>query len=284
MLRLGRWELATVVDARFALDGGAMFGIVPRALWEPRLPPDARHRVPLVVRQLVAVDRAARRVVLVDAGLGDRWDAKRADLYAIDRTGLGIDAGLARLGLAREDVTDLVLTHLHFDHAGGLARRGADGRLALSFPRATHHVQKRAWAWAHAPSEKDQASFRREDFALLEHSTLLHLVDGEVELLPDLQILVSEGHTVAQQLPRFRGGGTHAVFCGDLVPTHAHLRPSWGMAYDLQPITTVEEKKMVLAEALEEDGVLVFEHDPAMPACRLREEDGRPAFREAVEL
>jgi len=283
-MRVGRYEIASVVDAYFALDGGAMFGIVPRPLWERKIAPDARNRIRLAARCLVAVDRDARRVVLVDDGVGDKWDAKHTDIYAVDRSGGGLDAGLARLGLSRTDVTDVLLTHLHFDHAGGTTRRGPDGRLELSFPRATHHLQRRQWQLSHAPSERDAGSFLAESFEPLQRSNLLHLVEGEAQLFPDVELIVSEGHTAAQQLPRFHGDGSHLTFCGDVIPTHAHLRPSWVMGYDLFPVTTLEEKKVLLAEALEDDGILFFEHDAGMAACRLREEDGRPVFREAVAL
>jgi glyoxylase-like metal-dependent hydrolase (beta-lactamase superfamily II) len=282
-VRLGRWELASVVDASYAIDGGAMFGIVPRTLWEKRIAPDARNRIPLAARCLVARDADARRVVLVDLGIGDKWDAHRRDLYGVSASG-GLAAGLARLGVARDDVTDVLLTHLHVGHAGGATRRGPDGALELAFPRATYHLQRRAWQWAHSPSEKDAGSFLAEDFELLQHSDQLHLVDGEAELLPDVELIVSEGHAVGMQLPRFRGDGTHLTFCGDVIPTHAHLDPGWVTAYDLFPVTAVEEKKVILAEALEEDGAILLEHDAAMPACRLVERDGVPVFREAVEL
>jgi glyoxylase-like metal-dependent hydrolase (beta-lactamase superfamily II) len=283
-MKVGRWEIAGALDGTFGLDGGAMFGIVPRPLWEKVIAPDARNRIPLAARCLLARDRDARRVVLVDDGLGDRWDAKRVDIYRIDRSGGGIDAALARQGLGRADVTDVVLTHLHFDHAGGTTRQRDDGRLELAFPRATFHLQRRAWQWAHAPSEKDAGSFRAEDFELLQHSNRLHLHEGEVELFPDCQLIVAEGHTVAQQLPRFLGDGTHVTFCGDVIPTHAHLRSSWVMSYDLRPVTTIEEKRVLTAEALEDDGVLFFAHDATMAACRLGEEEGRPVFRAAVDL
>ena len=281
---MGRWEVATIVDGTFALDGGAMFGVVPRPLWERKVPPDARNRIPLAARCLLAVDRDAGRVVLVDAGLGGKWDAKRTDIYAIDRSGGGLAAGLARLGLRPGDVTDVLLTHLHFDHAGGTTARGPGGALALAFPRAVHHVQRRAWQWAHAPSERDAGSFLAEDFECLRRSNQLHLVEGEAELFADVELIVSEGHTVSQQLPRFHGDGTHVTFCGDLLPTHAHLRPSWVMGYDLFPVTSVEEKKVLLAEALEEDGILVFEHDASMAGCRLAERDGEIVFREPAAL
>lgn len=284
VISLGRYRLAALVDATFALDGGALFGIVPRPLWEKLLPPDGRNRVRLAARCLLALDAAAGRRILVDAGIGDKWDQKHIDIYQIDRSHGGLDAGLASLGLSRADITDVILTHLHFDHAGGTTRRGQEGKLELTFPRATYHLQRRNWQWARAPSEKDAGSFLADDFSLLEHTGRLHLLEGEGELYPDLEIVVSEGHTVAQQLPRFHGDGTHLTFCGDVIPTRAHLRGSWVMAYDLFPLTTIEEKKMLLAEVLEDDGILFFAHDPVLTACRLREEDGHPAMREVVAV
>ena len=185
-MRVGRYEVATVEDAGFAVDGGAMFGTVPRTVWERDFPPDDRNRVRLASRCLIAVDRDAGRVVVVGTGIGDRWDPKAAERLALDRSGGGVDAGLARLGVRREDVTDVILTHLHCDHAGGVSRRGAGDALELSFPRARHHVQRRAWQLAHTPSEKETALFRPEDFDLLQHSNLLHLVDGDAALLPEV--------------------------------------------------------------------------------------------------
>lgn len=284
MRRVGRYQIASLLTGTFALDGGAMFGIVPRPLWERKIQPDARHRIRLAARSLLAIDRAAGRVVLVDAGMGERWDAKGRDVFDLRPAEGGLVGALARHGVAPADVTDVVVTHLHFDHVGGLAAPGPAGAPALVFPRATHHVQRHAWHQAHAPGERDRGSFRPEDFAALAHSSLLHLVDGEESPFPDVELIVSGGHTPGQQLPRFHGDGSHLTWCGDVIPTHHHLKPSWVMGYDLDPAACVDEKKVLLAEALEDDGVLCFEHDEAMPACRLREEDGQPVFREAVAL
>jgi len=283
-LKLGRYDLHAVRDGTFALDGGAMFGIVPRPLWEKKITPDARNRIPLAARCLLAVDRDAKRVILVDTGIGDKWAPKFVDIYGIDRREGDLLSGLRRLGFTPEDVTDVVLTHLHFDHAGGTVRRGPGGSASLAFPRAVHYVQRRNWNWAHGPSEKDAGSFIAEDYEALQHSNQLHLVDGSAELFPDVELIVSEGHTVGQQLPRFHDGTTHLTFCGDIVPTAAHLRPSWVMAYDLNPLTTIEEKKVLVAEALEDDGILFFEHDPNVAACRLEERQGETVFRSPVEL
>lgn len=282
MLRLGRWEVAAVQDGTFALDGGSLFGIVPRSLWATQAPPDPQNRVRLAARCLLAVDADGRRRVLVDDGIGTGWEWGAR--YGVDQSGGGLEAGLRAHGLSRADITDVVLTHLHFDHAGGTVRPGPGGRPEIGFPRATIHVQRRAWQWAQAPTEHDWAEFRPECFELLTHSSQLHLVDGEVELFPDLEVIVSEGHTTAQQLPRLRGGGTHLTCCSDLIPTAAHLRIPWGMAFDLRPLTIIEEKKVLLAEALEDDGILLFGHDPEIAACRLQEKDGQPGFRERVAL
>ncbi len=284
MMTLGRYRLAEVQDGTFAVDGGGLFGIAPRALWERQMAPDARHRIRLVARCLLAVDDAARRRILVDAGMGDEWSAKSREDHAIERSGGGVEAGLAAHGLTRADVTDVVLTHLHLFHARGATRRRPDGALELSFPNATHHLQRRHWQWAQAPSDRDAGSFRPEEFELLEHSGRLHLVEGEIELFPGLQLIVSEGHTVAQQLPRFHADDTHLTCCADVIPTRAHLRAAWALACDLLPLTMLDEKKMLLAQALEDDGILFLGHDPDVAACRLREEEGHPAFREAVAL
>ena len=283
MFELGRWRLASIQDGTFALDGGAMFGIVPKPLWERQIAPDDRNRIRLAARCLLAVDGGSGRCVLVDAGMGDKWDAKKREIYGVDKTGGDLDAGLARHGLVRGDVTDVVLSHLHFDHAGGTTRRGTGG-LEVAFRNATFHLQRRNWHWAQTPTEKDQGSYLTEDFEALHHTGRLHLVEGACELLPDLELIVSNGHTPGQQLPRFHGENTHLTFCGDVIPTRAHLRVPWVMAYDLFPLTTIEEKKVLLAEALEDDGILFFEHDPDVSACRLVESEGQPVFRERVDL
>ncbi|HYR56739.1 MAG TPA: MBL fold metallo-hydrolase, partial [Myxococcaceae bacterium] len=266
-------------DGTFALDGGAMFGIVPKPLWQKRHPVDERNRIQLALRCLLIQDGDRR--VLVDSGIGTKWDEKHREMYGIDQSVYSLDRDLARAGCTREEITDVVLTHLHFDHTGGTTRIEG-GERVLSFPRATYHLQRRNWKWAHHPSDKDAGSFRSENFDLLATSGRLHLLEGQVELLPGIELFVSEGHTVGLQLVRVSDGDQTLVFCGDLIPTVSHLRSSWVMAYDLYPLTVIEEKRMILAQAVEEKWTLFFEHDPLVAACTVKEQDGQVVVDQVI--
>jgi glyoxylase-like metal-dependent hydrolase (beta-lactamase superfamily II) len=280
-LRAGKFELHEVRDGTFALDGGAMFGVVPRVLWEKKFAPDEKNRITLGLRCLLVLE--GKRKVLVDCGIGRRWDAKHAEMYRIDQGQLDLDRELARAKVKREEITDVILTHLHFDHVGGLTRE-ENGKVAMSFPNATYHLQRRNWVWAHHASEKDAGSFRAPTYEALERSGRLHLLEGATELCPGVDIFVSEGHTVGLQLVKVSDGDKTVAYCGDLVPTTAHLRASWVMAYDLYPLTTIEEKKMLLAQAAEEGWVLFFEHDPNVAACTVKEDQGEVVVNEVVKV
>jgi len=280
-LQIGSMTLESVVGGVFGLDGGAMFGVVPRPLWARKLPPDEGHRVPLVARCLLI--RQGDRKVLVDAGLGQRWSDREREMFAIQPE-VDLIENLEALGVAPEEITNVIITHLHWDHAGGLVleEEGAPPRLA--FPNATHHVQRRNWKWGHSPTERDLRSYRAEDMAPLEESGQLHFVEGATELLPGVELLPTEGHTVGQQLVKVSDGETTLLFCGDIIPTSAHLPTAWGMAYDLYPLTVIEEKKQILAQALEEGWILFFEHDPKIAACRLSEEGGKVRIAETFDF
>jgi glyoxylase-like metal-dependent hydrolase (beta-lactamase superfamily II) len=281
-LTLGRFVVHEVLGGAFALDGGAMFGIIPKPVWEKELAPDARNRVPIVSRSLL-VETGNKRV-LVDAGPGSRWSEKERALYDLDPT-VEIRSALKRVGTDPEAITDVIVTHLHWDHAGGLTFLDpATGAPRLTFPNAVHHVQRRNWRWAHLPTDRDRKSYRPEDYDLLEQSGRVHFVEGETEILEGIQLLPSDGHTVGQQLVRLQDGGETLLFCGDIIPTSAHIRTTWGMGYDLYPLTVIEEKKQILAQALEEGWILFFEHDPRIAACRVEEKDGRAAAGEEVHF
>jgi len=285
-VQVGRYQVQALIDAYFGLDGGAMFGIVPRPLWEREQPPDARNRIRLACRCLLL--RGDGRTVLIDTGIGDKWGAKERDIYAIEPQGGGLPAALAARSVAAADVTDVIQTHLHFDHAGGLTRReGSDGPATPTYPRATLHVQRRNWAWAHAPTPRDAGSYRADDFASYgERAERLQLVEGAATILPGIEAWPTDGHTPGQQAVRVRGadGQPDLIYCGDLFPTHSHLRVPWNMGYDLQPLTILEEKRALLAEASDAGHHLVLEHDPEIARVRVRFAGGKTEILERGEL
>lgn len=279
-MQFGSFEVETIIDGFFGLDGGAMFGIVPSPLWRRTNPADDRNRIELAARCLLVRDE--NRCILVETGIGDKFDDKRADIFKVRHPAGGLVRQLEERGIAASAVTDVILTHLHFDHCGGTTRRD-DGILALNFPAADYHVQKRQWDWAHAPSGKDQGSFRREDFALLADASL-HLIDGPSEILDGISVHPVDGHTTGMQLVSIRGEEGGLLFCADLAPTSTHLRGPYIMAYDNQPLVTFEEKQEWLPAAAERGDVVVFGHDPTTDGALLRVEDDNVVIEEHVDL
>lgn len=280
-MRIGDYDITPVIHGTFALDGGAMFGIVPKPLWERKIPADERNRIDLSTRSLLIEGNG--RTILIDTGLGDKWQEKYREIYKIDAGSSGLLTSLGERGLSREDITDVILTHLHFDHAGG-ATRLKDGEILPAFPNARYYVQKKHWEWARNPSEKDAGSFRTENFLPLQEHGVLELLDGETELFPHIRLRLADGHTPAQQLPVIHGGTDTLFYCGDLIPTHAHLSIPWVMGYDNHPLTTVEEKREVLDTAIAQNWILVFEHDIQIPAARVHRTEKGPGIREVIRL
>ena len=268
-MTLAGYQIDAVEAGRFALDGGAMFGIVPRALWSRHIEPDDANRIPMTARCLVL--RGHGRTALVDAGMGDKHDAKFASIYGAGPFTL-LDE-MAALGVAPEAITDVFLTHLHFDHVGGAVRRGASGELALTFPNAAHHVQRRHWEWAHE-SPREGASFLAENLRPLAESDRLNLLaDGDPSPLPETEVVVVDGHTRGQQLLRVGEGEGALLFAGDLLPTAAHVPLLWIMAYDVAPLETLAEKEPILQRAAAERWTVVFEHDAETAAGRIEKTD-----------
>lgn len=272
MSHIGPYALHTIETGRFGLDGGAMFGIIPKPLWEKRIPADERNRIPLHMRCLLL--QSADRCILIDNGLGETYTEKFATIYAVDHAFATLHDSLAAVGVAPDDVTDVILTHLHFDHCGGSTRRAADGTLELVFPNATHHVQRAHWDWAQAPNVREKGSFLEENLSPLAASGQLHLVDGAEALFPGITVHPVHGHTEAQQTVKISDGGENTlVFVADLLPTTAHLAPAWNMAYDVRPLTTIDEKMDFLNEAVDNGWHLFFEHDPEVAVASLRRTD-----------
>ena len=265
-MKIGPYELHAIDTGSFGLDGGAMFGVVPRTLWEKTNPPDEKNRIAMASRALLL--RGNGRTILIDAGNGGKLDAKLASIYKIDNSRADLLRSLSARGIGREDVTDVILTHLHFDHAGGATIR-RDGELVPTFPKARHYVQHAHWEAAQKPTERDRASFIPDDFLPLAAHGLLDFTEGEGEVLPGIRMRVIHGHTTALQCPLISDGRTTLLFCADLVPTASHVALPWIMAYDLRPLVTLEEKRAILTRAADEEWVMYFEHDPALVAARL---------------
>ena len=264
-MTLAEYQIDLVHAGTLGLDGGAMFGIVPQPLWERHIQPDEANRIPLAMRCLLL--RGHGRTILVDTGLGDKTDAKFDRIYAVDRTHTLLGS-LQALGVDPEDVTDVLLTHLHFDHGGGATKRQPDGSLALTFPNATHYVQQSHWVWSRT-SPREGASFLAENLDPLAASGKLHPLNGAQSPFPNIELMIVNGHTRGQQLPLLSDGETTLFYAGDLLPTAAHVPLLWIMAYDVEPLETVREKESILARAAEGGWHVVFEHDPVHAIGRI---------------
>ena len=280
MTTLGPYNLHAIEASRFGLDGGAMFGIVPKPLWEKRIASDAKNRIPLNARCLLIEGEG--RLVLVDTGIGKKYDAKFAEIFAVDAS-CDLVASLQGLGFTPEDVTDVVLTHLHFDHCGGATKRNAD-TLEVVFPRAVHHVQRSHWDWAQRSNVRERNSFLAENLQPLSASGQLNLIDGDTEILPDIHTITVNGHTEAMQLVRIADASRSLVFMADLIPTHAHLPMAWNMAYDVRPLVTIREKEDLLEEALLNGWHLFFEHDPVIEVASLKRTEKGIAVKDTMKL
>jgi glyoxylase-like metal-dependent hydrolase (beta-lactamase superfamily II) len=263
---IGPYTLDTIETGTFALDGGAMFGVVPWVFWSKTNPPDDRNRVTLAARCLLLI--GGGRVILVDAGNGTKFSDKQRDIYRLETESADLLTSLKKYGVTPDDVTDVILTHLHFDHAGG-STTIRDGRTVPVFSRARHYVQKEHWHLSLHPTDRDRASFMQNDYGVLQDYGLLELVEGEKEILPDIRVLVTNGHTASQQLPLISDGRTSLLYACDLIPFTSHLPYPYVMGFDVRPLVTLEEKKRILPMAEEGRWTVFLEHDPFVEAVTL---------------
>lgn len=265
---VGDARVSVLHDGTIALDGGAMFGVVPRVVWEKRDPPDERNRVTLGLN--VALIESGGKRVLVDTGMGDRWSEKEVRMYGIDRS-TTLLGGLRTRGLGPEDIDVVVNTHLHFDHAGGNARREGEG-VVPTFPRARYVVQRGEWEDARHPHERSRASYREDDFVPVAQAGQLDLIDGETEVAPGVRAVPVGGHTTHHQMVVVQSGGETLVVPTDLLPTASHLPLPFVMGYDLFPVATLEAKRRLLHAAVEGGWRILFYHDARTPVGRVRRE------------
>jgi len=274
------------------LDGGAMFGVVPKPLWERRIVPDELNRIPLAMRCLLIEHDDGP--VLVDTGLGNKEKKKFHEIYGVENAGHAgptmLEDALAQAGYTPGEIRWVINTHLHFDHAGGnthIVREEAGGsgeeerpkkEVRLSFPNATYVVQRRELEFARHANERTAASYLAPNFDPVDAAGRWRLVDGEVELLPGIRLLPTPGHVPYHQSVLVSGGGETLCYLGDLVPTSAHLPLPWIMGYDLEPLVTLETKRALLSRAEAERWALAFEHDPAHGLGRVVKDDKSYAY------
>jgi glyoxylase-like metal-dependent hydrolase (beta-lactamase superfamily II) len=258
------------------LDGGAMFGVVPKPLWERRIPADTRNRIPLALRCLLV--EAPNALVLIDTGVGNKYDEKFAEIYGISNRGdpTRLEDGIRDAGFDPSDVDIVLNTHLHFDHAGGNTVRGADGVVRPSFPDARHVVQRRELDFAHSRNERIRASYLPENFDPITEAGLWDLVEGDGVVTEGVRVVPTPGHTPFHQSVLIESEGDVACYLADVCPTSAHIPLPWIMGYDLEPLVTLESKRGLWKRSLEEDWLLVFEHDPRVPWGRLDRDADRP--------
>ncbi len=270
-MEFGSLELLSLSDGFFRLDGGAMFGVVPKPLWERRAPADARNRIKLGVRPLLV---RGERTMIIDAGIGGKMDAKSADIYGLDRS-RHLDHALAEAGVAATQIDIVLASHLHFDHAGGFTRFDGEGSVVPSFPNARYVVRTAEWEDATHPHERNRASYLQDNFVPLAESGVLDLVAGDAPIMPEVRVVRTGGHTMHHQIVMIESGGRTAVFAADLIPTTAHIDEAWIMGYDLYPMDTLAFKRRFVRDAIDREYLIFFEHDPEVSAGYIREEKGR---------
>jgi methylmalonyl-CoA epimerase len=276
---LGDLELISLCDGLIRLDGGAMFGVVPKPLWEKQAPADGRNRITLAMRPLIV--RGARTMI-IDAGLGAKDSARFHEIYGVDRT-RSLEVTMADAGIAPEDVDIVLATHLHFDHAGGFTYRDAGGKIRPTFPRAQYIVRRGEWEDATHTHPRNRASYLADNFVPLAEAGVLQLVDEDATIMPGVKVRRTGGHTMHHQMVFIESKKKTAAYVADLIPTTAHLPDPWIMGYDLYPMDTLAAKQRFLKEALEQEMLVFFEHDPVVAAGYIREQDGKrrvePAMR-----
>lgn len=267
-LKIGTYEICPIPTGIFGLDGGAMFGTVPKVLWEKTNPPDEKNRIQMEARGLLLKSRGCN--ILIDTGnggdfvtkYGEKLGPKFAEMYNINDEGPSLLKSLKAHGLGPEDIHHVILTHLHFDHAGG-ATTEKDHKLVPTFPNAKYYVQEANLATASQPNLRERASYYPANYQPLIEAGVLTILKGPTEsLLPGISTLISNGHTQGQQMVKVTDGKTTLLYCGDVVPTSTHVKVPWLMGYDLHPLVLMEEKQKYLSEAAEHSWYLFFEHDP----------------------
>ncbi|HLE61723.1 MAG TPA: MBL fold metallo-hydrolase [Pyrinomonadaceae bacterium] len=272
-MQFGNYRVEIIPDTEFRLDGGAMFGVVPRNLWSRMCRPDEQNRIRMNMN-CVFIDSGSERV-LIETGIGEKWSVKQSDTYGINRQ-RSLAASLRDLAaVTPEEITIVVNTHLHFDHAGGNTTYERSERAVAAFPNARYFVSRSEWEHAESPNERDRASYLSDNWRPLKENGQLELQQGEYEVIPGLRMETHAGHNRSMQCWRLEQAGRVIFGFADLVPTRAHVPFAWIMGYDLFPVETLQAKKKLLPQAMREDWICHFYHDTEAALCRIVEDAGK---------
>jgi glyoxylase-like metal-dependent hydrolase (beta-lactamase superfamily II) len=282
--KIGPFELFAVESGRFRLDGGAMFGVVPKTLWARHIECDEKNRIPMAMRCLLIKSDNTGKIYLVDTGTGTKFDEKMNSIYAVDHSHSDLVGSLRQCGVAPGDVTDIIFSHLHFDHCGGTTYYDEQGELRHRFPNAAYHVNERHLQNALNPNAREKASFLKDNIQPISRSGRLYTVGDHHTFEEGLYSLPAEGHTIGQQLPVVEADGKTVVFTADLIPTHVHIPLAWVMGYDMRPIITLEEKEAFLIKAAARNWHLFLEHDAEKEVITVQNDNGKFSIKESMKL
>ena len=270
-MKIGKYDLYSVETSEFGLDGGAMFGIIPKPVWEKKVSADELNRVNMVTRSLLLV--SDEKKILIDTGNGTKWEEKYKKIYDINTDQYNIEKSLGKYGFSSEQITDVICTHMHFDHIGGNTKIKS-GEVVPTFPNAKYWISEENWKLANHPSQKDAGSFIEHDWKVLAENQMIEIIDGRKPFIEGIETIVTHGHTPGLLHPIVSDGSNKLFYGADIFPMVAHIPIPWVMAYDVQPVVTMEEKQKLLQKMEREDWILFFEHDPHIQACSVHK-DGK---------
>jgi len=270
-MKIGKYDLYSVETSEFGLDGGAMFGIIPKPVWEKKVSADELNRVNMVTRSLLLV--SDEKKILIDTGNGTKWEEKYKQIYDINTDQYNIEKSLGKYGFSSEQITDVICTHMHFDHIGGNTKIKS-GEVVPTFPNAKYWISEENWKLANHPSQKDAGSFIEHDWKVLAENQMIEIIDGREPFIEGIETIITHGHTPGLLHPIVSDGSNKLFYGADIFPMVAHIPIPWVMAYDVQPVVTMEEKQKLLQKMEREDWILFFEHDPHIQACTVHK-DGK---------
>ena len=280
-MKIGKYDLYSVETSEFGLDGGAMFGIIPKPVWEKKVSADELNRVNMVTRSLLLV--SDEKKILIDTGNGTKWEEKYKQIYDINTDQYNIEKSLGKYGFSSEQITDVICTHMHFDHIGGNTKIKS-GEVVPTFPNAKYWISQENWKLANHPSQKDAGSFIEHDWKVLAENQMIEIIDGREPFIEGIETFVTHGHTPGLLHPIVSDGSNKLFYGADIFPMAAHIPIPWVMAYDVQPVVTMEEKQKLLQKMGCEDWILFFEHDPHIQACTVHKGEKHYKLNKRIQI